>query len=326
MNEQPLVLMPAFGPAIATGLALAALVFFCQSVIYPLLLSPLRHIPGPKLGAITSFYLDSRYCVDTAIPFIKSLHQKYGPVVRVGPNEIVTNDPKHLALIYGSRSTFRKPDTAVLNHNHGYPNTFSAITREEHKQTRRQVAKVYTMSSILKNDTLTSWIHDRLSTSSSIIERNNGAPVDIFALAGSFALDVVSFLVYGRSFNLLEGNNLHIADNIRTTASISVPVVRFFWLFKYFGVWPLTYLLPNIFNMGATAAASLEAANMEQFNAVNGAQSRPDPDKTAVGCMQDQPSYGKSLTDGHVKSECLDHIVAGKWSLDSIQGHEYSDR
>lgn len=312
MSEQPFALSSAFGPAFATGLALLALLFFCQSVIYPLLLSSLRHVPGPKLGAITSLYMDSRYYFDTAIPFIKSLHQKYGPVVRVGPNEIVTSDASHLALIYGPRSTFRKPDTAVLNHNHGHPNTFSSITREEHKQTRRQVAKVYTASSILKNETLTAWIQDRLNTTSKIIERSKSAPVDIFAIAGYFALDVVSQLVYGRSFNLLEGNNLHIADHIRVASSISVPVVRFSWLVRYLGVWPLTHFLPNIFTRGAVTAASLEAANEEQIEAVKNAEDRTDSETTAVGCMENQPSYGKSLTDGHVKSECLDHVVAGK--------------
>lgn len=312
MAVQPLSDASAFGPPIVIGLALLAFALFCQTIIYQLLFSPLRHIPGPKLGAITPFYLDCRYYIDSAIPFIKSLHREYGPIVRVGPNEVVINDANKLGLIYGSRSTFRKPDTAVLGYNHDHPNTFSAITREEHKQTRRQVAKVYTMGSILKNEALTSWIHNRLVTTLDIIESNNGAPVNIFALSGYFALDVVSHLVYGRSFDLLGGNHLRVAEDIRSSTRASIPVIRFFWIFGHLKVWPLTYLLPNIFKIGASAAASLEAANQERFGVINSSQPKPDPENTAVGCMQAQPSYGKSLTDGHVMSECLDHIVAGE--------------
>lgn len=314
MSVQPLSESLAFGPAIVTGLALSIFAFLCQTIIYQLLLSPLRHIPGPKLGAITPFYLDCRYYVDSAVPFIKSLHREYGPIVRVGPSEVVINDANNLGLIYGSRSTFRKPDTAVLGYNHDYPNTFSAITREEHKQTRRQVAKVYTMSSILKNEALTSWIQNCLCNTLNIIESNKGAPVDIFAISAYFALDVVSYLVYGRSFDLLRGNNLRVAHDIRTSTCASIPVIRFFWLFGHLKVWPLTYFLPNIFRIGASAAASLEAANLEQFGVINSSQTKPDPENTAVGCMQAQPGYGKSLNDGHVMSECLDHIVAGEYT------------
>lgn len=312
MTMQLLSESSAFGPAIATGLAVLTFAFFCQTIIYKLLLSPLRHIPGPKLGAITPFYLDCRYYFDSAVPFIKSLHRKYGSIVRVGPNEVVINDATHLGLIYGSRSTFRKPDTAVLGYNHDHPNTFSAITREEHKQTRRQVAKVYTMSSILKNEPLNSWIQDRLATTLDIIGSKRGAPVDIFAISGYFALDVVSYLVYGRSFDLLGGKYLCLADDIRNSTRASVPVIRFFWLFGHLKVWPLTCFLPSLFRIGASAAASLEAANQEQFSVINSSQTKPDPENTAVGCMQAQPSYGNSLTDGHVMSECLDHIVAGE--------------
>lgn len=309
---QQLSQFSAFGPAIATGLAILAFTFFCQTIIYQLLLSPLRHVPGPRLGAITPFYLDCRYYVDRAVPLIRLLHREYGSIVRVGPNEVVINDAKHLGLIYGSRSTFRKPDTAVLGYNHDHPNTFSAITREEHKQTRRQVAKVYTMSSILKNEALTSWIQNRLVVTLDIIESAKGAPVDIFAISGYFALDVVSHLVYGRSFDLLGGDHLRLADDIRDSTRVSVPVVRFFWLFGHLRVWPLTYFLPDIFRIGASAAESLEAANQEQFSVINSSQTKPDPENTAVGCMQAQPGNGKTLTDGHIMSECLDHIVAGE--------------
>jgi hypothetical protein len=55
-----------------------------------LFLSPIRHIPGPKLAALTRWYefyfevvLKGQYTFH-----IQELHKRYGPIVRVTPDEV----------------------------------------------------------------------------------------------------------------------------------------------------------------------------------------------------------------------------------------------
>lgn len=315
----------ALTPSVASGLAILALVIISQSVIYPLFISRLRHIPGPKIAAITSLHIDSHYYNDTAIPYVKSLFEKHGPIVRVGPNEVVVNDPTIISLIYGVRSTFQKPPTAILSQNYGFPNMFSSITREEHKQNRKPVSKIYTANAILNNRSLAKCIQDRLDAVFTIIDRNQGNAVDIFAVAGCFALDVVSFLVYGKSFKSLDGENLEMGESIRHLSSASLRFLRFAWLFGYFTTWPLTLFLPQSVKVMISSVAYMEATSQEQITAANSRQCKPDPDTTVLGHMQAELSKSKSLTNGQIKSECLDHIQAGKWPQFSNQDSSFSN-
>jgi hypothetical protein len=38
----------------------------------------------------------------------RTLHQKYGPIVRVGPNHVAVSDPSAIPVIYGLGSKFMK--------------------------------------------------------------------------------------------------------------------------------------------------------------------------------------------------------------------------
>lgn len=307
----PAIILPPTSALGAAVITLGSLLLF-RFIVYPLYISRLSKIPGLKLAALTPLEIERRYLDETAVQFIKSFHDKYGPIVRVGPNEVVVNDPKQLGPIYGVRSTYPKPNTATLFENYGYPNTFSSISREDHKQRRKQVSKVYTMNALLNNASLMGFLAQTLEKCSGRIRSNDVKPTDVYALSGFFALDNVSFFVYGRSYNSLEGENLQASEDIRSQAIASVPLVRFKSLISSaLAVWP-SVLLPKFMWEAIVGGASLADTNEKYIARVNAADT-PVPTDTALGYMQSQAEYGKSLTAGHVKSECLDHILAGKW-------------
>lgn len=304
------------------GIGLIGLILFYKFIIYPLLISPLRHVPGPKLAAITSLYLNSYYYAETGVPLVKSLHEKYGPIVRVGPSEVVIDDPAQLSAIYGVRSTLSKPPFAALLENYGYPNAFSSITKEDHRNRRKLVTKVYTMTSNLHNVRLMSWVQNRLDMVMNRIKTESPKPVDIFTLATHFALDNVSYMVYGESLDLLGGNHLQAAEDIRHLTISAVPFVRFFDVFALMlSFWPLSYFVPEFILKAGVAKESLESIVSGQIDHVNASEERPDPNATALGCLQSQPGYGKVYEWGHVKSECFDHILAGESHTTPIQLH-----
>src|ERR1700759_937169 len=94
-----------------TILALLAGVFciVCHKFIFePLFLSPLSRIPGPKLFAWTKWRLAYEEWRGTRTIKINELHQKYGPVVRIGPSEISFNSLSALKMIYGAGSGFER--------------------------------------------------------------------------------------------------------------------------------------------------------------------------------------------------------------------------
>ena len=70
--------------------------------------SPLRHLPGPFMARFTrGWYAWQMYCGDFHETNQK-LHEKYGPIVRLSPNEYSISDPETVKTIYGHNTTFTK--------------------------------------------------------------------------------------------------------------------------------------------------------------------------------------------------------------------------
>jgi hypothetical protein len=77
-------------------------------VIYRFYLDPLRHIPGPTAARFTELWRTRRYALGGWHQDILDLHDKYGPVVRIAPNEISFVDKDALTRVYGHSSGTRK--------------------------------------------------------------------------------------------------------------------------------------------------------------------------------------------------------------------------
>jgi hypothetical protein len=85
--------------AISTGLALFPFLLIILS-LYRLLLHPLARLPGPKAAALSNVWLAWHARNGRVRELGKTLHQKYGPVVRVGPNEVWFDSKDAFKIIY----------------------------------------------------------------------------------------------------------------------------------------------------------------------------------------------------------------------------------
>lgn len=66
------------------------------------LASPLRKIPGPTISLFTSLLLKWKEIHAARTLYIHALHVKYGPVVRIAPNEVSFTSGAALKEIYCS--------------------------------------------------------------------------------------------------------------------------------------------------------------------------------------------------------------------------------
>ena len=64
--------------------------------------SPLTKVPGPKHTLLTPLWLMIQEFTSNRRPYIHRLHEKYGPVVRLGPNEVSFASLPALKEIYTS--------------------------------------------------------------------------------------------------------------------------------------------------------------------------------------------------------------------------------
>lgn len=88
-----------------------ALVVLGACAVYSLvrhIFHPLREIPGPLLARFSRlWYLFAIYKGNFELTNIE-LHKKYGPIVRIAPNEFSIDDYEAAKTIYGNESAFVK--------------------------------------------------------------------------------------------------------------------------------------------------------------------------------------------------------------------------
>ncbi|KAK3988391.1 cytochrome P450 [Cladorrhinum sp. PSN332] len=66
----------------------------------------LRHIPGPRLASFTYTWFGLWMWRGKITHILTKIHEKYGPLVRIGPNALLVSDPDTLFHINGVRSNY----------------------------------------------------------------------------------------------------------------------------------------------------------------------------------------------------------------------------
>lgn len=86
--------------AISLIIAFAGLICILIA-LYRLVLHPLASVPGPKLAAVSDIWHAYHARNGLMLALGKTLHDEYGPIVRVGPNEVWFNSKDAFRAIYG---------------------------------------------------------------------------------------------------------------------------------------------------------------------------------------------------------------------------------
>ncbi|KAK6501460.1 hypothetical protein TWF481_009298 [Arthrobotrys musiformis] len=197
---------------------------------YNLFLHPARHIPGPFLCRITPLVSLYHGMTGKRHLWVHDLHMQYGTHVRVTPNYISINSPTALHEIYGYSKQIRKGRfyTAfpAIKSN---PNTHSGIDKVAHGRKRRILSQAFSESALKGMEDL---ILDRIRF---FQKQMIDAPKDVDGdsqdekgtaklrnMANWFnylTFDVLGFLCFGKSFELLEGTgNRHLPELVDRAA------------------------------------------------------------------------------------------------------------
>ncbi|CAK7236634.1 hypothetical protein SBRCBS47491_009704 [Sporothrix bragantina] len=145
-------------------------------------LHPLRNIPGPFLAKFTEAWRTYKYARGKWHEDILTLHRKYGPVVRVSPNEVSIVDKDGLSKVFGHGSGTRK--------------FFHSIDTAEHAFLRKRVSAAFSMSTILSLEPEIQEVQDSVWMQLDDAARN-GRQIDMHEWASYFAFDVVGKLALG---------------------------------------------------------------------------------------------------------------------------------
>ncbi|KAL8678701.1 MAG: hypothetical protein Q9186_004976 [Xanthomendoza sp. 1 TL-2023] len=92
---------------------------------------------------------------------IRDLHELYGPIIRIGPNEIHINDPEFYDKIYSLQGRWNK-DPAFVNQFDNTDSAFGTIPHELHRIRRRAFNSFFSKQKIISLEPMIQFIVDKL--------------------------------------------------------------------------------------------------------------------------------------------------------------------
>ena len=96
-------------PINSASILLAIISFLLGVAVYRLYFSPLAAIPGPWYAAVSNLWLNIQIARLEQHRTIQALFERYGPVVRIGPNKVAFCDATSARSVY-SIQKFDKSD------------------------------------------------------------------------------------------------------------------------------------------------------------------------------------------------------------------------
>ena len=299
------------------------LVLLIRAIFKNLISSPLSKLPGPRLYALSKWRLAYDDWKGTRTRIIWKLHQKYGPAVRVGPDEVSFNSLSALRTIYGAGSGFERTLFYDMFDVYGTKNLFTFHSVKEHADRKKLVAHAYSKSNMLKGheaEVIEGKVRDYLQ----LIEKCPQDAEEIFSSLHYFSIDAITEFLYGELGRTacMRGNEKDrallsdIMDVARRRLSWFAVHLPRFTKMLYLQTGLLERLASYVYPMSKPTTYSgirvhaLEACMAFKKMAPSTSETRQDTIISKLwGHHISQKKTG--LTDLDVASECADHLLAG---------------
>ncbi|KAI3316790.1 benzoate 4-monooxygenase cytochrome P450 [Xylariaceae sp. AK1471] len=188
----------------------ASLLRITLNIIYNLLYHPLAQLPGPKLAAVSNVPY-SYWFLGGRQPFkILDLHLKYGPVIRVAPNEVSFNTAGSWKDIYASRHSQRTFIKSEFYDGGSFAGrgVHSIVSEREvdiHAEMRRYLSSAFSDRALNEQEDLISQSVDNFVN----LLRERPENYDITKGFEMLTFDIIGDLAFGESFGAVESAEPH---------------------------------------------------------------------------------------------------------------------
>ncbi|EMT67797.1 Benzoate 4-monooxygenase [Fusarium odoratissimum] len=277
-------------------------------IVYYRYLHPLAKYPGPPLASVTNLW-KTYHLWNLHLPHtLVRLHEQYGDVVRVGPNDLSFRNPDAVNTIYKGGRQLQKTGfyDGFTTFN---PNLFGTQDEEIHAIRRRQMAHAFSLHSIKEMEHF---------VDSHILKlRNNldhfcdsNQDFDLKDMIALYVFDVLGELAFSRSFDSQDERDLArlppINDHIYLACLMGMTPDALPWIKKVLPFIPIPWL-QRLFNARAQLRNLTAACVRQRIEA--GSSDRKD----LLSCLlvAVDPETGSKLTELDINTEAFAMIVAG---------------
>lgn len=275
--------------------------------VYRAVRRPTSQLPGPWITQLTDAVTLYYWLTGRKAKYVHSLHQKYGPVVRIGPNEVDISDSNATKEIYSVKEIYRKDPFYMRFVPKGLENVFSVNDTELHRRYRRLLSNPMSESSLktvygvieANVDFAIRRMHEEMET--------RGA-ADVFKWWMFMATDIIGELSFGESFRMLEQKkkNQYIFD-LERAGVVGAMRATFPTLITY------SWLLPlPIFRSAASATTRMMGYAGESLARHQRLEfADPMNVKTTLFSKIFQAESGEQLSFQETRNNAMAYIIAG---------------
>ncbi|KAI0485538.1 pisatin demethylase [Xylaria cf. heliscus] len=172
----------------------------------------LRHIPGPFLAKFSYLWL-ARTAQEARQYYVhRDLCKKYGPLVRVGPNELTTDDPAVLRRMGAVRGSYGKDKWYIGSRFNPYHDVmFTTMDIREHDKMKAQIGATFGGHEIPLlesgvDEQVRALIDNIRRTLSSDAGSDSGSLLDLAPLMSYLTMDVITKVAFGQEYGYLKAN------------------------------------------------------------------------------------------------------------------------
>ncbi|KAI1358949.1 cytochrome P450 [Xylaria arbuscula] len=218
---------------IAVGILLIA--YIIAIPVYNLFFHPLRRYPGPKLWAASPLPWLRAFIAGDLPRKTLELHNKHGPVVRTGPNELSFNSAEYWEAVMGHRKAGEPENMKAAYVAAHDPHTIVFASRDDHSRIRRMMSHGFSTSSMLEKQPVIREYVDKLILQLHGRCQDGAAKMNMCVWYNCTTFDIMGDLTFQESFGCLETGVLHpwialIFSNIRASAVMMglrrVPILK----------------------------------------------------------------------------------------------------
>ncbi|KAL3473170.1 cytochrome P450 [Aspergillus californicus] len=309
-------------------LLLLGTLYIITQIYQTLIHTPLHHIPGPTLFALTKWRLAYQDLRGTRTRYVNQLHEKYGAVVRIGPAEVSFNSLSALRAIYGAGTAFQRDAFYRMFDVYGRRVMFSFAGGVEHRDRKKLLNHAFSKTSILSAGNI-ALVEEKVSQFMSLIknEATTEGAMEIFTALHYFSLDTITAFLYGRSsagatsaLESISSQHRSLLDDILDPArrrlswfTIHCPALTN-WLYAQNGL--LGSILESLHLLPMQKPATYSGIRTHALNAIESLNKIPAETLDANDSIAGRLLFAARKTDSQldyidVAAECADHLLAG---------------